>query len=232
MPSPMDRYYQGYQFGESLMQGRRREEYQDWQRGMREKEFGVQEDYLDIALEKLKMLQEQPPESPYGRPPWWTEGLTPEQIGQYQRKQVTDLRGLTKLTLPSDWLKAPAKRESAVQKWVTDWEKYIFTSRTKLGETGAFEDLNEAEKRTHFNKWVNRVPPQLRMKVRQQVGMAVPTGKAPISEPSMEIQKRKIDAGLKTGATVQEIRDAIEREKERLIRDGVDIEELYRYLGL
>lgn len=82
-------------------------------------------------------------------------------------------------TKPTDWLKAPKKEETAIQKWVANWEKHIFTSLGKAGETGTFEDLSETEKQTHFNKWAKRIPANLRMKVREQVGMSTPTGKAP-----------------------------------------------------
>lgn len=107
-------------------------------------------------------------------------------------------------TLPADWLKAPGKQESAVQKWLTDWEKHIFEKRTeeeletevkteypklKLKSTLA-EELAETEraeaakiiKRRHFNKWIKRVPVGLRSEVREWAGMDVETTPSPPEE--------------------------------------------------
>jgi len=110
-------------------------------------------------------------------------GIAKEERGEARAKRLAKYRAGLKTPktpkLPTDWLKAPEKEESGIQKWATDWEEHIFTSFKKAGEVGSFEDLSEPEKQTHFNKWATRIPSKLRTKVREQVGMAVPTGKAP-----------------------------------------------------
>lgn len=41
-----------------------------------------------LDLQRTMNLAYPQPGSPYGKPPWWAEDLTPEQIQQYQKKQV------------------------------------------------------------------------------------------------------------------------------------------------
>lgn len=61
---------------------------------------------------------------------------------------------------------------------------------------------------------------------------STPDVESPGLENATNIQKAKIDAGLKRGISREEIATTIEREKDRLVGLGVDIEELYRYLGI
>jgi len=177
---------------QQLMEQKRQREVGEWERGMGERRLGVSEDYLGIAQEKLRLLQDQPPESPYGRPPWWTEGLTPEQVRGYQKKQVEPAPKEPKAPkLPAEWLKAPEKQRATIQKWVTDWKKYIFTSWKKRGEPENFEELSYIEKRAHFSEWARRIPVTLRAEVAKRVGLATPLGKLskPPPKPSPEQAK-------------------------------------------
>ena len=79
MPSTMDKYRQGFQLGQSVL-GQRR------QRALEEQRLGISQDYLSIAQQKLKALMDQPPESPYGKAPWYAEGAEPEFAEDYRDK--------------------------------------------------------------------------------------------------------------------------------------------------
>lgn len=108
-----------------------------------------------------------------GTRPWGVSEIGEGEIPQAARMALGLEPKAATPTLPADWLKVPGKQESVVQKWLTDWEKYIFAPVGEFGEIGAFEDLDEAEKRAHFNKWIKRVPTGLRSEVRERAGMEV-----------------------------------------------------------
>jgi len=97
MPSTMDKYAQGFQLGQSIL-GQRR------QRSTEEEQLRISGGHLNVAQQKLWNLMNQPPESPYGKLPWYAKGAEPGFTEDYRDK-------LMRLVDP---------QLSQMQQWLTD----------------------------------------------------------------------------------------------------------------
>jgi len=122
----------------------------------------------------------------------------------------------------------PKEKESAVQKWLTAWEKHIFALKDEFGEP-KFEDLSEKEKRAYFDKWAKRIPADLRLEVRKRANMDSPIHPITPAE-AKPINYKGMAKGLRELEKI-ETQETLEAYKDQLLEHypELDWEQLKRY---